>query len=502
MIKPIGNLRGAVVVWLISYAFFLLTLANNFSASHDSIHYLLNIISGQHLFHQHHLLYFFYAHTWMELFRLIFPSVPDYYLIESFTAVWGSANLAVCYLFFRNRFGLPAKLAAIGVALIGFSYGAWFYSVNIEVYGPPIFFLLSALYIITRNQTEPGDVWKVAVLQSMAILFHQVNVLFTPVVVYWIWMNRRTFKLIPSLIRYSLLGIVLAGGVYVFCGVFYEQKNTLDEFVGWIRGYTSSEYSFWQSLSPKTPVNAAAGFSRAFIGGHFIFQHPYLQGALNDSFRSHGLKDEIFLAKGISSSMTWVLSVFASFVAVTLLVMSVRFATAFKTLGQYYKVIRPLLLSIVVYSIFFLFWMPEILEFWIFQMILAWLLLIGLLPSYRFPLKISPVKGLVVLAVLLFSVNYFGSMRWLQKMQSDWFYVETMKLDKTLTAADIVFVEDEWILKDYVRYFTRARVIASDEPGYKKEDAERMMQETLANNGKVYAYRKSGDGLYQWVLIQ
>ncbi len=502
MIKPIGNLRGAVVVWLISYAFFLLTLANNFSASHDSIHYLLNIISGQHLFHQHHLLYFYYAHTWMELFKLIFPSVPEYYLIESFTAVWGSANLAVCYLFFRNRFGVSSTMAAIGIALIAFSYGAWFYSVNIEVYAPPIFFLLSALYIITRNQAESADVWKVAVLQSMAILFHQVNVLFTPVVLYWIWMNRRTFKLVPAIIQYSLLGIVLAGGVYVFCGVFYEQKNTVGEFIGWIRGYTSSDYSFWQSLSAKTPVNAAAGFSRAFIGGHFIFQHPYLHGAVNDSFRSHGLKDEIFLSKGISSSVTWLLSIFASLIALVLLLMSIRFASAFKRLHQYYNVIRPLLLCIVVYSIFFLFWMPEILEFWIFQMILVWLLLVGMLPAYRFPLKLSPKIGLSVIAVLLFCVNYFGSMRWLQKKESDWYYVETMKLDRTLTGADVVIVEDEWILKDYVRYFKRARVIVTDEPGYNKTDAEKIVNEAVANKSKVYMYRKTGDGAPGWVLIQ
>ena len=71
----------------------------------------------------------------------------------------------------------------------------------------------------------------------------------------------------------------------------------------------------------------------------------------------------------------------------------------------------------------------------------------------------------MLLAVSLFCVNYFGSLRWLQKKESDWFYVETMKLDKALTAADIVIVEDEWILKDYVRYFSRARVIATDETG-------------------------------------
>ena len=38
-------------------------------------------------------------------------------------------------------------------------------------------------------------------------------------------------------------------------------------------------------------------------------------------------------------------------------------------------------------------------------------------------------------------------------------------------------------------------------PAYKKDDAERMVREALANNSKVYVYRKTGDGAPGWVLI-
>ena len=102
MIKHIRNMRGAVVVWLVTYIFFLLTLANNFSASHDSINYLLHITRGEHLFHQHHLLYHFLAHKWLQVFSAIFPNVAGHLIIEAFTAFWGSANLALCYLFFET----------------------------------------------------------------------------------------------------------------------------------------------------------------------------------------------------------------------------------------------------------------------------------------------------------------------------------------------------------------------------------------------------------------
>jgi hypothetical protein len=112
MMKRIKSIRGALMVWLISYLFFLATLANNFSASHDSINYLLGIVAGQHLFHQHHLFYNFLAHEWLVLLRPMLPGVSEHYIVESFTALWGSSTLAVCYLFFRNRFYLSRTLAA------------------------------------------------------------------------------------------------------------------------------------------------------------------------------------------------------------------------------------------------------------------------------------------------------------------------------------------------------------------------------------------------------
>jgi hypothetical protein len=200
-------------------------------------------------------------------------------------------------LFFRNRFNLTTGVSALAVTLIAFSYGTWFYSVNIEVYSPPLFFILCSLFIITKKDPQDADVWKLAILQSFAILFHQVNIVFTPVVIYWLFMNRHKLNLVSSLLKYAVLGLILTGGLYFICGVLYEHKTTLQQFTEWILGYTVG-HSYWQPLSMKTPLNAGVGFSRSFIGGHFIFQHPALESMLKNSFRSHGLRDEIFLSSG------------------------------------------------------------------------------------------------------------------------------------------------------------------------------------------------------------
>lgn len=173
-----------------------------------------------------------------------------------------------------------------------------------------------------------------------------------------------------------------------------------------------------------------------------------------------------------------------------MIILAGRFVIHVRNMKLHYHVINPLLITLGVYAVFFCFWMPEILEFWILQMVIVWLLLIGMLPAYRFPFNIVPLKGIFILSLCLFLVNFFGSMRWLKNSNSDWYYVEVKKLDPDLISADVVIVEDQWILKDYVRYFSKAKVIATDEPGFNSEEARRMVKEAVAGNHKVFVYNK------------
>jgi hypothetical protein len=494
--------RGAAcLIWAITYLFFLFTLANNFSASHDSINYLNNIVNGKHLFHQHHLLYHFLANKWLHLLQPLFHEVPEHYLIESFTAIWGSGALAVCYLFFRNRFFLPNALSVFGVMLIAFSYGTWFYSVNIEVYTPPLFFLLWSLYIITRKEPQRNDIWRIAMLHSMAILFHQVNVLFGFVVLQWIYANRKHVPPSPAVFKYFTTGVVVVGVTYFLIGWFVEGNNNSEAFVNWILGY-SVGHGYWQPLSLHTPMQVLAGFSRAFIGAHFIFQVTAVDTFLENSFRAHSLRDEIFLSEQVSSAMAWLLLVLAVVFGALMIALIVRFIRHVRSMKMHFHVLNPILLSLLVYSLFFIFWMPEILEFWIFQMVLVWLLLIGMLPLIRFPFGITARTGALLMVLMLFAMNYFGSMKWLQRIDNDWFYVEMKKMP-AVTPGDVVIVENQWILKDYVRHYTAATVIATDEPDYDVADARKKINDAKAAGHHIYLYRNDpGKPVEEWTLIQ
>jgi hypothetical protein len=503
MIKPINSVQATVMVWLTSYLFFLVTLANNFSASHDSINYLLHIVRGEHLLHQHHLLYNFIAHGWLNMLQPIFPSLAPHYLIESFTALWGSGILSIAFLFLRHRFNLATDLSVLGILLIAFSFGMWFYSVNVEVYMPPLFMILCCLYVMTRQQAKNADVVAVAIFHSIAILFHQVNVLFLPVAIYWIYARKVNLNLTRSFVTYLLLLVLISGGVYFLVGWFVEGHRSFGNLIRWTLGYTAGN-NYWQVLTSKTPLAVLTGFARTFIGGHFIFQHSFLENFAQNAFRSHTLKDEFFLSQNISSTLTWVLIVLSIAFISAIVAMTIMFVSRFKHTRMHYHVIGPLLACIGIYSLFFCFWMPEILEFWILQMVLAWLLLIGALPVYARFHKLSLRSLLAALAITLFVINYFGSIKWLRQLKNDLYYVEVQKLDPTLTPHDLVIVEDEWILKDYVRYYSKAYVIATDDPQFNENAARELVNRTLSANRKVYVYRKPGawGEIGRWESIQ
>jgi hypothetical protein len=461
--------KGSLIVWITSYVFFLTSLVNNFSASHDSIHYLNDIVHGTNLFHQHHLLYHFLANKWMLLWR---GFVEDHYIIESFTALWGSSALTMIYLFFRRRFHHSFTTSLFATAVVAFSYGVWFYSTNIEVYLPPLFFILLCLYILTKKELSKKDIWQIALFHSLAILFHQVNILFTVVVLYYIIKN----KMYSSLWIYAITGAVLVGGMYFIAGWFIEGHNSMSAWIKWMEGYTVG-HGYWQPPSVKTPLHVITGFAHAFIGGHFIFQLPAVEYYFQHSFQSHGLKDEIFLSQHIDDLLAWVLTVVTVVVAVYLLVLIIRFIKKYRSIKKHYPV-DPLLITLLVYSVFFCFWMPEILEFWILQMVIVWILLLG-------SLRTKPVIYFLPFAMLF--INYYGSVKWLQSSKYDWYDKETNIIKRSITPGDLIIVDNEWILKDYLRYYTEATIMASDEPEFSNA-IDKIISEKRALHKKVFIY--------------
>lgn len=468
--------------------FFVFTLASNFSGPHDSIGYLNGIVKGSPLFHQHHLLYHFTAHYWLVFTQMLFPGVKDFYLVELFTALWGSGSMVIVYSFFRHRFNFSGVLSFLSTTVIAFSYGIWFYSVNIEVYAPPMFFLLLALYILTKRDFTKKDVWKVIVLHCFAILFHQVNILFIPIILYCFWRNRKKINLPVSLLQYIIIGIVLVGGAYFIVGWMVEGQDTVAKWVRWLEGYAADE-DYWEPLSMKTPINATIGYAHAILGGHYIFRVPGIEDWINRTLPQHSLHDEMFLGRKISPVTAIILTTLSLVLGILMLLMVVRFVKKFRTIrAKLGHVIGPLLISWVIYSAFFCFWMPEILEFWLLQTVWLWLMLIGVLSITGFPLKLKAATGIGILSLLLLVINYFGSIRWILDIDNDLYYEKTEPVKDEASSKDLIILQDGWIIKDFLTYYTRADVEAIPFKDTARARLNNAVTRCINGGGRIFIY--------------
>lgn len=494
--KRISGIPEHFFIFFIFLVFFLCTLASNFSGPHDSIGYLNGIVRGNALFHQHHLLYHFITHYWLLGAKALFPGVSDYFLVEAFTALWGSGSLTIAYCFLRIRYGQPPLLSFVATAIIGFTYGMWFYSVNIEVYAPPMFFLLAALYKLSDRNFSQRDVWKVALLHSAAILFHQVHILFSVTILYILWRQRKQIKPVKALLQYAAIGIVLVGGAYFIVGWIVEGQNSVAKLMIWLQGYARDK-DYWQALSIKTPVYVATGFSHAFIGGHFILRLPVINTYLAKISGEHSLADELYLVRNMGEGIAIFLTVLCLALAFVMIWMTVRFVAKYKTIRQSKGLENaPLILTGIVYSIFFCFWEPEILEFWIFQTVLFWLVLLGSLMNSRenFPFRLKPATGVVFIAACLLIINYFGSIRYLRNLENDLYYVKTLPVKNAIKPQEAVLLQDGWILKDFLEYYTDVEVMDVPWADTARARVDNFIAAHLQKRAKLYIYPEGRQG--------
>ncbi len=477
-----------VQVWVFigSLVFFLLTLAENFSGPHDSITYLNGIVDGYPLVNQHHLLYHYVAYCWMHFWHSLFPSVKNFYLIESFSAFCGSCSLMVIFSFFYHRFRFSVIASLASCLPVAFSYGFWFYSINIEVYAPPIFFILYALYFLSKNELSRNDWYKVIALHILAILFHQINILFAVVILYRLWTDRKKLNLTRWLAFYAGAGVLLVGGAYFIVGWIVEKQNTLSSWIAWLKGYAGGD-TYWHKLDSSTPIDIGYGFSHAFLGGHYIFQLPPVKQMLKTSLSNHSLSDELFLARSIPESMAVFLTILTILLALLSAYLLFYFLRNYSVIQKKTgRIIKPVILTFFVYSIFFVFWMPEILEFWILQTALLWLVLIGTMNLGEKWKSLKPFPTALSIGFLLFCINYFGSIRWMQHKEYDLYYVKTQRLQELATDKDVIVLQEGWIVKDFLHYYTRLQVLSVPEKDSSWVPVNEAINRSLQNNGSIF----------------
>jgi hypothetical protein len=478
-----------LTVFVVFVVVYLFTLTSNFTAPHDSMAYLNMLKADKGLWHPHHLLYHVSSKYWLGFWKMIFPSVEDYKIIESYSSVWGAAVLAMVFIFFRRRFNLSVLSAWLGTAVTAFSYGIWFYSVNVEVYMPALFFTIWSLYIMGKKEWSSRQVWAIGLVHSLAILFHQMNILLAPVVLYKIISQRRNIYVFKSFFWYGLTGLVLVGGFYFLGGWVIEGNKDIGAWTTWIRGYTETN-EYWQPFSVKTPVLASMGFLRTIVGGQFIFQLGATQESIGNFLKVHALQDEAFLVRDLSTAHVWTVLILSALLGALMLVLLVRFIRKFReNMRTWEAVIVPLLLYVVIYSLYFLFWMPEILEFWLGQCIICWLLLLG---AYRPVKRLNIIAGAI--AALLFIINYSAAIKPMRNIHNDIGYARIEKLNHTATAGDLTVVENPWLIKEFLEYYSKAHVAVIPKDAQEQSALKQRIDSTLSAGHAVFVIPAKEEG--------
>lgn len=506
--------RSYFFIYFSVLGLYLFSLQNNFSASHDAITYLNHITKGEHLFHPHHLLYNAVANVWLNLWHFIFPSVPLHYIIESFSAVCGSGIVLVSYIFFNKRFYLNYSTSAICSIIIAFSYGVWCYSTNIEVYAPSILFSLLVLLRLSRKELSRLDLIIISGLHITAILFHQVNVLLTPVIVLYILKSYRDLNLKLSseihsqgmdelknkrfsdretnqsiqtskwaaVALYLIPTTLVVLASYIMAAWFYADEKTLSGITRWTLFY-ATELDYWHPFSYNTFPYVVTGLAHAFIGAHFVFRIPALTDKLTGGMSEHSLSDELYLSSSLSDGFSIALFLLSILVAILMTYLVVQFIN---TIRKRFSSVQGILVSsLFIYSLFFIFWMPENLEFWIFQSVIIWMLILGN-PSF-FSKKRSIILPSFI-AAALYVINYFGSIELLGKKESDLYYSRVQPVSRIIEPGDIVILEEPWILDGYINYFTPGIDLKAGDP-----NVIPLSNRALAAQHKVVIFESNGD---------
>ena len=449
------------ILLLAFFALYALTSSQNLSAAYDSIQLIYDIDHGD-LYSPHHLIYRWFAAKWVSLWRWLGSDADSAWVVQLLNAVFAAMSLTIFYLILRFRIHLRRWPAMIGTTLPAFSFGFWFYATVVEVYIIPLFFLLLSVYIISCKRPSIRAIIFVGITHGIAILFHQMNALFLPVVFYALLTRRNTPPSIPKRISYYLTAIIPTVAIpYLFVILQVQKLKSISGIWYWLTYYTHVE-NYWSDLNPALFIKAAIGFSRTIIGGHFVLAANGFQNIASKATGGKRLLDESFLVRDLSETTAYILAALSTIAVCFLIAVTCRKFRFWRQIWKEHHIILGIsLIWIGIYSTFFLFWFTASIEFWIPQSVIFWLIIIIIWQhpqDYKRTINKHTI-GLLVIAALLLVINFTSSIQWLMKKDYDYYYVRTSQLANRAEPGDLIIIGRWWILEHYLDRFTNADIL-------------------------------------------
>ncbi|HEX8803718.1 MAG TPA: hypothetical protein VF743_05980, partial [Acidimicrobiales bacterium] len=444
---------------LVAVAVYARTRSSVPALTHDALDNLLAIEGGgAALYHPHHLAFGAVSWVWLRLLRAAGVDGDPLLDVALLNSVLGGVCVALAHVLLRVRAALPAPLALAGAAGAGLSFGVWFYSGNVEVYVLPLALLLAALLAATAPRPTAWTATAAGALHGLAVLGHQVHVLFAAVLL--VALVRRGADR-GQLARYlGTAAAVVVAGYGLVLGLVVRPSSP-GAAVDWATSY-AQERSYWYPPGRSTLPDAAIGFGRAVIGGHFAFRLDNVREQVVGRFPGKSLADEAFLVRRLDAAGTVVLLAAALVAAALLVGVLVTGARRLRTLPAPARgLVPPLVTLLGVYGLVFLFWEPWNPEFWIPQATALWLLAATLsAPRVRAGpggrRLDRPAAALAASAVLVGVVNLAGSIVPATDPGNDVYAVRYGALAPLVGPGDLVVVDRPHLGVGYATRLTDA----------------------------------------------
>lgn len=500
---------GLFALLTVIAAVYLSTLAVNHTEAEDSLWYLRSISTGtlKDQFHPNHLLYNYANHiVYRGLQALGYRQGPE--TPVSVVNVAGALMiLAFCWKLARAA-GVPLFAGYAALLLTASAYGFWWYSVECETYILPIVFVFLTFGQILRIRREFANPFSYLLLGAfiaLAILFHQQHVLLIPVVLggYLAIFSTQRKKISGSrflrgLFLFGLSCAALVGVLYLLVAVLVEEQRTLPSIMGWLKsGSEAGGYGYGLLAGFFKGI---IGFSRAYIGGHYLFGFPAVTSLLERLIPNYELAEEIFLVRDLSPLLRAALLVLtAGGLACACLAayrawISSHFAHGNGTKNEELPQTAPrrktrphtalgaafapdadgglstrqlllvlLLLYVAVYGLFNIWYLPESIEVWI-SLVPVTALLLALLAGG--PLQKRFLRLLVSGAITcLFVVNLLGSVLPQHDHTHDFWYQFNGWLLGDCRPGDLVVSGSGYISDGYVAFYCNAKVLSTLDAG-------------------------------------
>ena len=301
---------------------YLLTLAG--AHTFDSLAYIRDMGKPlAALVLPHHLFYEPLVYAFHNLWRVAGwqgdASVPAQ-VLGSFA---GAGGLALFYKI-ACELGVTRPAALLASTGVGLSYGYWFYSVEVDIYLLPLFFLLLAAWLFLHAAREGGLLLfaLAGLAHGAATIFHQASLIIVPAFALGAFLlPGDTRNRIIKTLSYLVALAAVVGPAYFVAGVVIAGQHTPADFLKWANSY--GNLGTWGGIRPDsleaTVSGASAAASSDFWTGRLVLAAMVLLVLLR--------------ARAIVAR--------SGAVAVTLLLWA------------------------AIYALFFAWWQPEVLKFWV-----------------------------------------------------------------------------------------------------------------------------------------